>query len=180
MSSAALSWSESGERQHLGPNGWQLPVPFGSGINTSESEAAPSYFENRQRGLPQLFFNRFQPGGVTDIYAADAFGSAVPVAELNSPVNDTRPSMTADGLEIFFNSNRTGSAGNDMYSAVRTSVLEPWSEPKSLGPVVNTASNELLGAISPDGETLFFTSTREGGFGSNDLYMTTRTKHHRR
>jgi sugar lactone lactonase YvrE len=32
-------------------------------------------------------------------------------------------------------------------------------------------------AISPDGETLFFTSTRDGGFGSNDIYVTTRTKH---
>ena len=58
-------------------------------------------------------------------------------------------------------------------------MLEPWSEPKTLGPVVNTAASDNLGAISPDGETLFFASTREGGFGSNDLYVTTRTKHRR-
>jgi Tol biopolymer transport system component len=42
--------------------------------------------------------------------------------------------------------------------------------------VVNTAASDNLGAISPDGETLFFTSARDGGFGSNDIYVTTRTK----
>ena len=35
----------------------------------------------------------------------------------------------------------------------------------------------LQAAISPNGETLFFTSTRDGGFGLNDIYVTTRTKH---
>ena len=59
-------------------------------------------------------------------------------------------------------------------------MLEPWSEPEPLGTVVNTAASDFLGAISPDGETLFFTSTRDGGFGSNDIYVTTRTKHRRR
>ena len=63
-----------------------------------------------------------------------------------------------------------------MYSSVRKSVLEPWSTPESLGPVVNTAASDFLGAISPEGETLFFTSTRDGGFGSQDIYVTTRSK----
>ena len=165
----------------LGDGGWQLPVPLGPGLNTSDSEQGPSYFENRKRGMPQLFFSSLRPGSaLNDIYVADAFSSAVPVNELNSTGNDGRPSITADGLEIFFHSNRPGSAGNDLYSSVRKSVLEPWSEPEPLGTAVNTAAVEFLAAISPDGETLFFTSTRDGGFGSNDIYMTTRRKHGRR
>jgi Tol biopolymer transport system component len=164
----------------LGDNGWQLPVPLGPGVNTSDSEGGPAYFENRKRGLPQLFFNSLRPGSaLNDIYVAEAFGSAVPVNELNSTGTDADPSMTADGLEIFFHSNRIGSAGSDLYSSVRKSVLEPWSEPKTLGTVVNTAASDNLGAISHDGETLFFTSMRDGGFGSNDIYVTTRTKHRR-
>ena len=103
----------------------------------------------------------------------------MPVNELNSTGNDNRPSITADGLEIFFHSNRTGSAGADLYSSVRKSVLESWSEPEPLGPIVNTAASENLSAISPDGETLFFTSTRDGGFGLNDIYVTTRIRHRR-
>jgi Tol biopolymer transport system component len=167
--------------EDLGDGGWQPAVPLGPGVNTSDSEAGPGYFENRKRGLPQLFFSSARPAGaLTDIYVADAFGSAVPVNELNSTGNDSKPSITADGLEIFFHSNRTGSAGNDLYSSVRKSVLEPWSEPKTLGTVVNSAAIDFLAAISPDGETLFFTSTRDGGFGLNDIYMTTRRKHGRR
>lgn len=165
----------------LGDRGWQAPVPLGPGINTAAAEFTPAYFENRKWGLPQLFFTRPRPGSTfADIYVADAFGSAVPVNELNSTGTDADPSITADGLEIFFHSNRTGSAGSDIYSSVRKSVLDAWSEPKTLGTVVNTAASDNLGAISPDGETLFFTSTRDGGFGSNDIYVTTRTKHRRR
>lgn len=164
--------------EDLGDNGWQVPVPLGPGVNTSDAEFGPAYFENRKLGLPQLFFSRLGPGTASnDIYVADAFGSAQPVHELNSTGSDARPSITADGLEIFFHSNRTGDPSSDIYSSVRKSVLEPWSEPETLGTVVNTAANDFLGAISPDGTTLFFTSSRDGGFGLNDLYMTTRTKH---
>ena len=49
----------------------------------------PGYFENRRRGLPQLFFSSLRPGSaLNDIYVADAFGSAVPVNELNSTGTD--------------------------------------------------------------------------------------------
>lgn len=120
---------------NLGDSGWQLPVPLGPGVNSSDPEQGPSYFENRKRGLPELFFHSIRPGSaVVDIHVADAFGSAVPVNELNSTATDAQPSITADGLEIFFHSNRTGSAGFDMYSSVRKSVLEPWSAPEPLGP----------------------------------------------
>jgi Tol biopolymer transport system component len=172
----------------FGDSGWQTPVPLGPGVNTSNSEQGPSYFENRKRGLPQLFFHSLRPRvpgepANIDIYVADAFGPAVLVNELSSDAVDARPSITANGLEIFFHSNRPdpgGMGGFDMYTSVRKSVLESWSPPRPLGSIVNTAASDFLGYISPDGESLFFTSTRDGGFGSNDIYVTTRTKHGRR
>lgn len=161
---------------------WESPVPLGPAINTSAPEQAPHYFENRKRGLPQLFFHSVRPDGVgaVDIYVAEAFGVASLVRELNTSATDARPSITGNGLEIFFHSNRPGSAGFDMYSSARKSVVDRWSEPQSLGTVVNTAASDFLGVISPDGETLFFTSNRDGGFGLNDLYMTTRKRHGKR
>jgi Tol biopolymer transport system component len=158
---------------------WESAVPLGPAINTSAPEQAPYYFENRKRGLPQLFFHSVRPDGVgaVDIYVADAFGRATLVPELNTAATDARPSITANGLEIFFHSNRPGSAGFDMYASERKTVLDAWSEPQLLGAVVNTAANDFLGAVSPDGETLFFTSNRDGGFGLNDIYMTTRKRH---
>jgi WD40-like Beta Propeller Repeat len=169
----------------LGESGWETPVPLGPGVNTSDPEQGPSYFENRKRGLPQLFFHSLRPrvpgeAANIDIYVADAFGPAVLVEELNSDAVDARPSITADGLEIFFHSNRPDSeamGGFDMYSSARKSVLEPWSPPRPLGSMVNTAASDFLGYISPDGATLFFSSTRSG---SNDIYVTTRSKHGKR
>lgn len=165
----------------VGESGWETPVPLGPGVNTSAPEQGPSYFENRKRGLPQLFFHSVRPDGVgaVDIYVAEAFGTGVLVPGLNSTATDARPSITANGLEIFFHSNRAGTAGFDMFKAARKSVLEPWSEPETLGTDVNTIANDFLGAISPDGETLFFTSNRDGGFGQNDIYMTTRSRYRR-
>jgi Tol biopolymer transport system component len=55
-------------------------------------------------------------------------------------------------------------------------VSAPWSTPESLGSVVNGVSNDMLAALSSDGETLVFTSDRPEGFGGGDLYVTTRSR----
>jgi len=49
-----------------------------------------------------------------------------------------------------------------------------WSAPVNLGPSINTEFSELHSAISADGLTLFFSSDRPGGFGSNDLWVVQR------
>ena len=46
-----------------------------------------------------------------------------------------------------------------------------WTTPVNIGPVVNSASNDQQSAISKDGLSLYFTSTRPGGFGAFDLYV---------
>jgi sugar (pentulose or hexulose) kinase len=78
---------------------------------------------------------------------------------------------------MFFQSNRPGTlGGNDLWTAVRDSVLDPWSAPENLGAIVNSGSGEGGAALSSDGEVLFFDSSRPGGVGMTDIYMTTRTK----
>jgi WD40 repeat protein len=158
---------------------WEPPTLLGASINTAAADHGPSYFDNMKLGLPQLYFHSNRPGGPgsNDIYVADAFAAAVLVAELSSPQVDARPAISRNGLEIFFHSNRPGSIGGfDMWSSARKSVFEPWSAPLNLGDTVNGAFDDFIAAISSDGETLFFTSTRPEGFGSNDIYMTTRSK----
>jgi hypothetical protein len=43
-------------------------------------------------------------------------------------------------------------------------------------PVLNTPSNDAAPAMSWDGQRMVFWSNRPGGFGGNDLYLSTRTK----
>jgi hypothetical protein len=164
---------------------WQAAVNLGAAVNTAAGDQAPSYFENEEAGVPQLYFASDRPGGLgaLDIYMSEqtadgSFGPAVLVTELSSPRGDSRPSIRHDGLEIFFQSNRTGSIGlsNDLLVATRESTLDAWSTPVSLGAIINTAFLEQNPYLSSDGTTLFFASDRPGGSGGPDLYMTTRTK----
>jgi hypothetical protein len=163
---------------------WQLALNLGAGVNSAADDQGPSYFENEEDGAPQLYFRSKLPGGLggADIYvstqmADGAFGPAVLVTELCTPLNDTFPSIRHDGLEIFFNSNRVGSIGvGDLWAATRESTHDAWSTPVNLGSTVNTSSQEQNAYLSSDGKTLFFSSNRPGGFGGLDLYMSTRTK----
>ena len=159
--------------------GWQTPVNLGPGINTSLIDTGPSYFETEE-GAAILYFARNRLGNLFDfdIYASKrqadgSWGSASPVAELNSPANDARPAVRHDGLEIIFHSFRTGDF--DLYVATRNSTADAWSGVTNLA-AVNGPFLDAQPAISSDRETLFFTSGRPGGSGGGDLYMTTRTK----
>src|SRR5438876_36439 len=166
---------------------WELPVNLGAGVNSASDDNGPSYFENEEDGAPQLYFGSNRPGGLgaADIYLSEqmadgSFGSAMLVTELSSPLNENRPSIRHDGLEIFFQSNRTGSIGtaSDLWVATRGSALDAWSTPVNLGSTINTASVEQNAYLSSDDLTLFFSSDRPGGFGGLDLYMSTRAKLH--
>jgi hypothetical protein len=107
------------------------------------------------------------------------FGEPALVTELNSPGRDTRTAIRRDGLELFLTSNRAGTVGGlDLWVSTRGCTSEAWSTPVNLGPVVNGTAADGAPALSADGETLFFYSTRPGGFGGFDLYMSTRHRLH--
>ena len=52
---------------------------------------------------------------------------------------------------------------------------DPWGVPVNVGPAVNTPYSENLPMLLGDGLFLFFRSDRPGGYGQEDLYVTTRT-----
>ena len=84
--------------------------------------------------------------------------------------------VSFNGLEAFLASGRPGGiGGQDLWTAVRDTVLAPWSVPENLGPSVNSAGIDQRPYIASDRRTLYFASDRAGGHGGVDLYMTTRT-----
>ncbi len=164
---------------------WQPPVNLGAGVNSTADDNAPSYLENDELGIAQLYFVSTRAGGLggQDIYLSNqtpdgSFGPASVVADLSTPSTDSRPSIRHDGREIIFQSNRPGSLSAllDLWVATRASTLDDWSTPVSLGTTINTTAIENNANLSSDGKTLFFSSDRPGGFGGVDLYVTTRTK----
>jgi hypothetical protein len=169
---------------------WQPPINLGPGVNSTYDDAGPTFFQDDDTGVITLYFtslNRPEGLGDWDVYLSvlgtdGVFGPASLVVELSSPGTantgrDTRTAIRHDGLEMFFTSNRPGGIGSgDLWVSTRETTLDAWSTPVNVGPSVNTIFFDGAPALSSDGETLLFYSNRPGGFGANDLYMSTRRK----
>ena len=181
--------------------GWQAPVNLGPGVNTAFTDQGASYFENDDCDDDEaddddddndreddcaalLFFSSNTPGGLGsfDIYVSaqlsdGSWGAAEVVPELSSPDFDIRPTIRFDGLELFLFSGRPGGFGlGDIWVSTRDAVSDPWTTPLNLGPLVNTAYEDVQAYLASDRQTLYFTSNRPGGLGGFDLYVTTRMR----
>jgi hypothetical protein len=160
---------------------WGPPVHLGSGVNTGADEISASYFENDETGVPQLFFSSNRSGGLGafDIYVSEqlpdgTWGAAALVTELSSGVNDLKAAVRFDGRETII-TRGVPPGGFDLWVSTRGAVSDPWSAP-SLVDAISSANSDEAPSLSGDGKTLFFESTRPGGQGFRDLWMTTRTR----
>ena len=168
---------------------FDMPVNLGCQVNSAGNEASP--FPLRERGSGEVLyysstrsggFSAEAPGAVTgdaDLYRSKRqggrFGPGELVPGVNSAFNDGQPNVRRDAREIFFFSNRPGTLGsNDIYSASREKARSDWSTPVNLGPNVNSSASETRPSLSWNGTRLYFGSTRAGGEGSSDIYVTTR------
>ncbi|MBN2132500.1 MAG: protein kinase [Sedimentisphaerales bacterium] len=98
--------------------------------------------------------------------------STVPVLEA---AHDSIDCFSYDGLEMYVDSDRPGGSGDwDLWVSARASVDDDWGPLQNLGVMVNSPNMEAGACISADGLTLYFGSTRSGGYGACDIYMTTR------
>jgi WD40-like Beta Propeller Repeat len=169
---------------------WDEPENLGCAVNSTANEASPFPLPERASGLV-LYFSSNRAGGYSakppgaasgdsDLYVSEshggAFGPAELVAGANSAAEDGQPNLRRDGLELFFFSTRPGTLGlADLYSTTRPNASAPWASPVNLGPAVNSATGaETRPSLSWDGTTLYFGSTRPGGEGAADHYVTTR------
>lgn len=94
---------------------------------------------------------------------------------VNSDVDEYYVSLTKDGT-IYFASNRAGGLGSfDIY---RSHLVDGhYVKPENLGAAINTKFLEHDPFIAPDESYILFTSVdRPGGFGTGDLYISTRQK----
>lgn len=163
-----------------GPNGWSDPENLGPGINTPGwLDESAAFYEDSSGNQVMLFSSR-QSGGGGDgnIYESVNGGPKSLVAGgPNSSASDNRPSVTRDGLTIFFDSTRSGGLGGpDLYYATRTNTSEPFGTAIHLQSLSSSVF-DARAAISKDGSFLTFSSQRPGGESpAPDMYYTTREK----
>jgi Tol biopolymer transport system component len=180
------------QRRHKHDNGdWQGAVNLGPGINTTANEQGAEYLagvkEDDESATATLYFgsNRVGGPGLSDIYMIalhpdGTFGAPMLAEGLNSSFRDSGPAIRRDGLEIFFVSERPGGVSAvDIWVSTRASISDPWSTPVNLGEPINGTGNDAGPALSFDGKSLYFHSSRPGNVGGLqffDLLVATREK----
>jgi len=135
----------------------------------------------------QLYMASDRPGGLggLDIWVAERasldepFSDPVNMGEpINSPQNDFCPSPLRNSSEFMFVSNRPGGCGGSDIYMTYNHPLHGWKQPVNLGCQVNSSADEAGPVISfseRGGPTLYFSSTRLGGVGGSDLYLSHKT-----
>ena len=151
-------------------------------INTNFAEYGPVYINN------YLYFTSNRSSGkiykVTgtpflDLYRVRSKGANIDQRTLekldpiiNDPdINEGSLAVSADGLSIIFAKGNDGKAtGNLEVNLYFTRYRNgQWLEPRLIA-VNDPKSWDSTPALSPDGTTLYFSSTRPGGYGGMDLY----------
>ncbi len=157
------------------------PTNLGPTVNTSSDDGLGCLSSD---GL-EMYFDSGRSGGsgsydlwvTTRPTVSDPWGAPVNLGPtVNSSAWEALPSISSNGLSLFFESPRPGGSGGwDLWVTTRATTDDDWSAPVNLGPMVNSSSNDATPSISADGLSLFFESTRPGGYGSFDILVTTRT-----
>ncbi len=119
-------------------------------------------------------------GLMVEVAKADfVFGTPTEVPTVNSSAREFNSSISADGLSLYFCSNRpSGVGGMDIWVTTRETKDDPWGTPVNLGPTINSPVSDGGVSISSDGLSLYFSSMRPAGYGDGDCWVTTRDTIH--
>ena len=154
------------------------PKNVGAGVNSEYDEYLPFVTVDDQM---MIFTRRYMRPLDPPVLEEDFFYSmrdstgawqeAVRMEEpINSDENEGALFISPDGRYLFFaGCNRPDGWGScDIYASIKRG--DGWGKPFNLGQPINTSHWESQPCFSSDGRTLYFTSTRPGGFGKSDLW----------
>lgn len=150
------------------------PVNLGPNINSDGYEYINSVSTDEElllltrKGISQGDHESFYHSRKTDGKWRLALEMEPPV---NSPGNQGALCLSPDGMLLFMTccSRRDSYGSCDLYVSRRRG--QEWSEPLNLGEVVNSTAWDSQPCLSADGKSLYFVSTRRGGFGGSDIWV---------
>ena len=164
---------------------WSLARNFGPPFNNAE----PNFINSIQSVTPDgrtavmLLGNRYrergrrmQAGVSISSNVGGAWSRPIPL-EITNDYNFHEKAnyfLTNNRRTLILSVEREDSYGErDLYvSFMREDSV--WTEPKNLGDVINTASEESAPFLAADDRTLYFSSTGFSGYGGNDIYASKR------
>ncbi len=118
-----------------------------------------------------------QDEGVSMTFRSDSgwtFPVNLDIKNINNKSELSEYTASPDGKVIIMSVLRVDSiGGRDMYVSVKKDD-DTWTDPENMGTTINSKYADITPFLAADGVTLYFSSDRPGGFGSNDVYMSRR------
>ncbi len=158
------------EKRHL----WTVEdsitfVPFDTDINTPEHESLGQWTLDGQ----YMVFTRFANNQEDIIFASfDSIAGLWQIYEYayNSPYHEGAHALSPDGNYLIFTSCdlHDSQGGCDLYLSFKQG--DHWTRPTDMGPAFNSAAYDGQPSFGLDGLSLFFSSTRSGGYGGRDIW----------
>lgn len=153
--------------------GTAMPPPFNEGQN----QGGPAITIDDKNLYFTICKDEGGPKLNCDIYYSDLRnGKWTEIQNMGTQVNDptawdSQPSVSADGLTLYFASDRTGGMGKaDIYKVMKDPKTGEWSSPVNLGSPINTPGNDKSPFIHSDSHTLYFSSDGHMGIGGYDIF----------
>ena len=151
---------------------------LGPVINSAARDAEPTFTADGAT----MYFNCFDraetPGSdicVSHLRGGEWTEPEVVGAPISTPeYTEVEPLLSPDGNQLYIMSNRPGGEGG-MDIWVSEKVNGEWTELKNLGAPINSPDmDHCLYFAGEDWDTAYWTSTRAGGYGGNDIWMAKR------
>jgi hypothetical protein len=145
----------------------------GKGICSQVSLNADESLIYYSRSVAAKEINKLSEAGYKfQIYSANPHAEknevATPFVHNSASYDYLHPSISKDGLKLYFSSDMKGSlGGKDIF--VCEFVNGAWSEPKNLGVLINTPGDEVFPHITEEG-VLYFASDARPGLGGLDIF----------
>jgi hypothetical protein len=168
------STGEYFENVHLttGQGGaWSAPQTLGPPVNSAGNDASVGL---TAQGALLLYRD---DKGHGDLFLSERKGDGWQVPQrlgshVNTRHNESSAWITADGLWIYFVSDRPEDnvGGQDIYRSRWDEVAGEWGPARNLGPTVNSIDDEDGVFLTPDGNTLYFSSRGHDSMGGYDIF----------
>lgn len=151
------------------------PKNLGPKINSENLEYYPSITIDSTR----MIFNR-RVGNDEDFYESErtdtGWTEAKPISgKINTNFSEGAQTLSQDGEWFIFAGcgYPEGEGSCDLYFCRKTRNGS-WTEPENMGRLINSEFWDTAPSLSPDKKDLYFVSSRPGGYGGKDIWVTHR------
>ena len=170
----AKEFTSSPHRSRIKNLGDKINSPYPDYVPLISSDESVLYFTSRRSGstgnLTDVYGNYYE-----DVYMCQKTGEGKwsEPKNVGPPINTNRHdacvALSFDGnqMMIYREVVQEDGLSGDLY-VCRTDYVG-WTEPKKLGPEINTPYIETSACFSNDTSVIFFSSDKPGGFGGKDL-----------